>query len=70
MDAHEVTDIIFRGVPYDASTSANGDTMHPHIDLSFDTDREFRYQKCSDDPEELNGKLYLVYECSGEIVEG
>lgn len=61
-----ITDVVFRGGPYDGATSAN-DPLAEYQDLSFDTDDVFRYKRSTDKIERVDGKLSVVYEYLGQV---
>lgn len=68
MTDDSITDVVFRGGPYDGTTSAN-DPLAEYQDLSFDTDDVFRYKRSTDKIERVDGKLSVVYEYLGQLEE-
>lgn len=68
MNNDAITDVVYRGGPYDGTTSAN-DPLTEYEDLSFDTDDVFRYRRSTDKLERVNGKLSVVYDYVGQVVE-
>lgn len=68
MSKDAITDVVYRGGPYDGTTSAN-DPLADYQDLSFDTDDVFRYRRATDRLERVDGKLSVVYEYLGQVQE-
>lgn len=63
-----ITDVVYRGGPYDGTTGAN-EPLTDYQDLSIDTDDVFRYRRSTDKLERVNGKLSVVYEFVGQVQE-
>jgi len=68
MSNDAITDVVYRGGPYDGTTGAN-DPLADYQDLSFDTDDVFRYRRATDKLELVNGRLSVVYEFVGQVHE-
>ena len=63
-----ITDVVFRGGPYDGTTSSN-DPLAEYQDLSLDTDDVYRYRRSTDRLERVNGRLSVVYDFVGQVEE-
>lgn len=62
----EISDVVYRGGPYDGTTGTN-DPLMEYQDLSFDTDDVFRYKRSTDSLERVDGRLSVVYQYVGQI---